>query len=75
LPLAQTFKGAHAMRNRFIAAHASQLYIAEADVGSGSLGTAATAARLGVPIRVSPPGVGIRRGGLELLVAEGAEVV
>ncbi|HSI04673.1 MAG: DNA-processing protein DprA [Myxococcota bacterium] len=75
LPLARTFKGAHAMRNRFIAAHASHLYIAEADVGSGSLGTAAMATRLGVPIRVSPPGVGIRRGGLELLVAQGAEVV
>ncbi len=74
LPLARTFKGAHAMRNRFIAAHASQLYIAEADVGSGTLGTAAAATRLGVPIRVSPAGVGVRRRGLDLLVAEGAEV-
>ncbi len=73
-PLAPTFKGAHAMRNRFIAAHASHLYIAEADIASGSLGTAASAARLGVPIRVSPPGVGVRRGGLDLLLAAGAEL-
>ena len=74
LPLSRTFKGAHAMRNRFIAAHARHLYIAEADVGSGTLGTAAVAARLGVPIHVSPPGVGVRRAGLDLLRAEGAEV-
>lgn len=74
LPLVTTFKGAHAMRNRLIAAHASCVYVAEADVGSGSLGTAAFAVAAGVPVAVSPPGVGQRRAGLDELLAHGVAI-
>lgn len=62
---------AHAARNRFIAAHADRVYIAEADLGSGTLGTAAYAHDYGVPIRISPPGTGMRRSGLDALLAQG----
>lgn len=66
-----TFGSAHAMRNRLIAAQAHTLVIAEADTGSGSLGTAVFAKRLGVPIRVSPAGVGRKRLGMDTLLRAG----
>ncbi len=75
LPLSKTYKGAHALRNRFIAAHASRLYVAEADVDSGSLGTAGFAKRWGVPVLVPPADIGVRRAGIAALIAEGAAVV
>lgn len=62
----------HAARNRFIAAAGSSLWIAEAALGSGTLGTASWAKRLGRPIWISPEHVGRRRAGLELLLADGA---
>jgi DNA protecting protein DprA len=68
LPLEATFSSGHAMRNRFIAAHASCVFIAEADTESGSLGTADAARRFGVPVVVSPPHIGVRRSGLESLI-------
>lgn len=67
---------AHAARNRFIAAQARVLLIAEADHRSGSLGTARYARKFGVPIQVSPDRVGQRREGLDWLVKQGwADVV
>ncbi len=66
-----TYKGEHALRNRFIAAHASHLVVVEADLESGALVTADFAERLGVPTWVSPPGVGLLRAGLELLLHSG----
>lgn len=75
LPTERTFASGHAMRNRFIAAQALRLYVAEADVGSGSLTTATMARRMAVPILVSPAGIGVRRGGLDDLVARGAAEV
>jgi DNA processing protein len=66
-----TYKGEHAMRNRFIAAHASQVVIVEADSGSGALVTADFADKLGVPVWVSPPGVGALRAGIEALLRRG----
>jgi DNA processing protein len=61
----------HAKRNRFIAAHASRLYIAEARASSGTLATARYARRHGVPVLVSPPGVGAQRDGIDMLLAKG----
>jgi DNA processing protein len=61
----------HADRNRFIAAQAERVLIAEADARSGALGTAEFARKLGVPVFTSPPGVGVRRAGLEALLAAG----
>lgn len=66
-----TYKGEHALRNRFIAAHASHLVVVEADVESGALVTADFAERLGVPVWISPPGVGVLRAGLEQLLHSG----
>ncbi|MEZ4271635.1 MAG: DNA-processing protein DprA [Myxococcota bacterium] len=43
----QCFGWDHRGRNRFIAAHAQAVYVAEADVMSGSLGTAAWSYQLG----------------------------
>ena len=62
---------AHADRNRFIAANARALLIAEAALQSGSLGTASEALRHGVPIFVSPPHVGGAREGIDGLLARG----
>lgn len=70
LPGDFTGRAAHANRNRFIAAHASHLFIAEADIVSGSLSAAAFASDYETPIGISPQHVGIRRSGLELLLAE-----
>jgi DNA processing protein len=67
-PLARTFISDHAMRNRFIAAHAEKLLIAEANEGSGSLVTADWAKRYSVPVFVSPTGVGQQRRGVEQLL-------
>ena len=64
-----TYKGDHALRNRFIAAQASEVIVVEAGATSGALVTADFAARLNVPIRVSPPGVGVRREGIDGLLA------
>jgi DNA processing protein len=66
-----THKGEHAMRNRFIAAQASELIVVEADHGSGALVTADFAERLGVPVSVSPADVGARRDGIDALLREG----
>ncbi len=75
LPLETTFAHGHAMRNRFIAAHASRLFVAEADNESGSLGTADFARKFGVPVYISPPTIGVRRSGLDGLMERGqAEV-
>jgi len=70
-PRATTRKWAHADRNRFIAAQSRRIYVAEADEGSGSLGTTDWANRLGVEVLVSPPGVAEKRAGLDALVAAG----
>ncbi len=70
-PGASTPAFEHAQRNRFIAAHAERLYIAEAAEKSGTLGTADWARRLRTEVIVSPPGVGEQRGGIEALVAAG----
>lgn len=70
LPGDFTGRSAHANRNRFIAAHASHLFIAEADLVSGSLSAAAFASDYATPIGISPEHVGVRRSGLELLLAE-----
>lgn len=70
-PGCRTFKSDHAMRNRFIAAHSTCLYIAEAALDSGSLGTAKWARRLGIPILVPPHGVGHARAGIEQLLQAG----
>jgi DNA processing protein len=66
-----TYKGAHALRNRFIAAQASELTVVEAAANSGTLCTADWARRLGTPVRVSPEGIGRRREGLRLLLEQG----
>ena len=71
LPGEKTYASGHALRNRFIAAQAQYLIIAEADIDSGSLGTALWAKKFGVQVYVSPPGVGKRRMGLEKLVKLG----
>ncbi len=70
-PGSHTFASSHAMRNRFIAAHATRLFVAEAGERSGSLGTAAFAVSLGVPIWVPPADVGGERTGLLALLAAG----
>ncbi|MEO1172647.1 MAG: DNA-processing protein DprA [Myxococcota bacterium] len=64
----------HADRNRFIAAAAESLWVAEAGLRSGTLGTARWASRLNRPIWVSPPTVSGVRAGLELLRENGAFV-
>lgn len=61
----------HAARNRFIAAHAHTLVVAEAAEKSGTLGTARWAHRLGRNILVSPEGVARQRGGIEILLTKG----
>lgn len=66
-PLEHTYATGHAARNRFIAAMSQVLIIAEADARSGTMSTATAARRLGVPIVVSPPSVGLRRAGLDRL--------
>lgn len=63
----------HAARNRFIAAMAKTLYVAEAGTQSGSLITARRALALGTPVFVSPPGVARLNGGLQLLRELGAK--
>jgi DNA processing protein len=70
-PRSATFRYDHSRRNRLIAGHASRLIVAEAAVGSGSLGTAAVASRLGVPIWVPPRRIGGARGGIDSLLLEG----
>ena len=58
----------HANRNRFITLQSKALVIAEASVKSGTLRTAQWAHRLGVPVWVSPNGVGGQRAGLNHLI-------
>jgi DNA processing protein len=70
-PLARTYRWSHARRNRFIAAQADHVLIAEAGERSGSLGTADFARRLGVPVWVPPAEVGGERAGIAKLLAEG----
>jgi len=70
-PRSRTFGYEHARRNRFIAAHASQLFVVEAAFGSGSLGTADYASRLEVPIWVPPREIGGARGGIDALLLAG----
>ena len=62
----------HAARNRFIAALATTLYVAEAGTRSGSLITARRAIALGTPVFVSPPGVARLDGGLKVVRELGA---
>ncbi len=66
-----TYASAHALRNRFIAAQADEVLIAEAGSRSGTLGTAKFARQIGVPVLISPPGVGRERAGLDMLAARG----
>lgn len=61
----------HAARNRFIAAHAHTLVVAEAAERSGTLGTAHWAHRLNRKILVSPLGVARQRAGIDALLASG----
>jgi DNA protecting protein DprA len=70
-PLSATFKADHAMRNRFIAAIARSVVVVEAAAASGTLNTAKWALRLGTRLEISPPGVGVERAGLELLLEHG----
>lgn len=70
-PLTPSFAASHQQRNRFIAAHAEHVLVAEAAETSGSLGTATHARRLGVPVWVPPPAVGGERAGIELLLRAG----
>jgi DNA processing protein len=70
-PLEPTFKAAHALRNRLIAARASALVLAEADARSGTLITASWARRLGCPVFVSPPHIAGARAGLDAAQAAG----
>ncbi len=75
-PFAATGPWCHAARNRLIAAHASHVIVAEAAERSGSLGTAAYARRLAVPVWVPPADVGGEQSGLSILLAEhGARVL
>jgi DNA protecting protein DprA len=64
-----TYKGEHAMRNRFIAAQAFEVIVVEACATSGALVTADFARRLDVPVRVSPLGIGVAREGIDRLLA------
>lgn len=66
-----TYAGDHAKRNRFIAAHAQTLFVAEAAEGSGSLGSARYANRCGTPIVVPPSPVGGERAGIDWLLRRG----
>lgn len=70
-PGVRSFRWFHAARNRFIAAQAHSLWVAEAGEASGTLGTARWAHRLGVPIWVSPREVGGQRAGLDQLLEAG----
>jgi DNA protecting protein DprA len=71
-PGAETFRSGHATRNRFIAAHARAVLVAEAGLRSGTLSTVAFARRAGVPVWVSPDDVGRERAGLNQVLAGGA---
>jgi DNA processing protein len=71
-PLTPAFAPGHATRNRFIAAQADVVVVAEAGEGSGSLGTAAFARRLGIPVLVPPTAVGGERRGIDTLLEAGA---
>jgi DNA protecting protein DprA len=64
-PGVNTYASAHALRNRFIAWHASVLAVAEAGEQSGTLGTARWALRAGRPVWIPPEEVGGERGGIE----------
>src|SRR5690606_32881954 len=70
-PFDQSFAADHAMRNRLIAASAKALVIVEAGAGSGTLGTAIFAKRMGVPMFASPAEVGGERGGIDGLMMKG----
>ena len=61
----------HAARNRLIAAHSSVTIVVEAALGSGSLGTARQAVKMGRPVWVSPEAVAEEQAGLEWLIQEG----
>ncbi|MCK5688553.1 DNA-protecting protein DprA [Myxococcota bacterium] len=71
-PITQTISAAHAARNRFIAAHAQVVLVAEAASGSGTLGTARYARRFDRPVWISPAGLGENRGGLDELLQDAA---
>jgi len=71
-PLVMAFPAGHSARNRFIAAQADVVIVVEAGEGSGSLGTAAYARRLGIPVLVPPAAVGGERRGIDGLLAAGA---
>lgn len=71
-PLVTAFPAGHSARNRFIAAQADVVIVVEAGPGSGSLGTAAFARRLGIPVLVPPAAVGGERRGIDGLLAAGA---
>lgn len=73
-PLAPTYAMHHATRNRIIAGLSKTLWVAEAGKESGTLHTVRTAIRLGIPIGVPPPGIGGKRGGIDWILDQNAEV-
>ena len=73
-PLAKTYALHHATRNRIIAGLSRVLWVAEAGESSGTLHTARTAMRLGIPIGVPPAEVGGKRGGIEWILEQNAKV-
>lgn len=70
-PGATTYKSGHVLRNRFIAAHAAMVIVAEAAIGSGSLTTAQFAERLGKPVYVAPSSISGHCAGTDDLLAKG----
>lgn len=64
-PGTRTLAYEHAQRNRLIAMLADTVVVAEASADSGTRGAVAVAASLGVPIWISPEGIGGQRSGLE----------
>jgi DNA processing protein len=73
-PLACTYALHHATRNRIIAGLSKALWVAEAGKESGTLHTVRAAIRMGIPIGVPPAGIGGKRGGIDWILEQNAEV-
>lgn len=70
-PFACTYKGAHSMRNRLIAAQSELLLIAEAGELSGTLVTARYARQTNTPVFVAPSFPTTKQQGIQALLQEG----
>jgi DNA protecting protein DprA len=70
-PLSMTYKASHALRNRFIVAHAERLIVVEAALASGTLSAVNFARRLGTPVSVAPRLPGAQTEGLADLLTKG----